>query len=491
MALTLLIILGAGIVAVLVAGVLVVRSKQRPVRLLSSAIQHVVETKDFQPVALPRAKGEMAMLVGWFNRLLRMVARMRERQTRLVLDASHELRNPLTSLRTNVDLLAVDVGNDRLSDDQRTEIVGDVQAQLGELSGLVTDLTHLARDEDEVRPQPLDVCEVVHQAVDRVRRRGQDRVFDVELSPLFMLGHADSLSRAVVNLLDNAVKWTPSGGTIRVRLEGNRLRVSDEGPGIPDADLPFVFDRFFRGQTGRGTPGTGLGLSIVAKTAEDHGGSVQVGRAASGGAEFTLQLPGVTTREALCTLLQGNGTELDAARSVEAAAVEAAVVAERAVLTAAGRAQAAALSAQRARAAVTTRAASAMAETVRQQAVVVQDHADAAAREVAAAAAEAASRVAAAVLPGHEAEARRAADSVAQITTAAAAATAVETALLAAAAARAAATAALDAAAAADDAARLVGVEVYGAARAVQDTADAAATQVAAETHHAAELISS
>jgi signal transduction histidine kinase len=485
---TLLIVGGVGILVALVAGVLVSRSRSRPVRQLSSAIQHVVETKDFQPVAVPNATGEVAMLASWFNRLLRMVARMRERQVRLVLDASHELRNPLTSLRTNVDLLAVDLSNDRLSLDQRTEIVGDVQAQLGELSGLVTDLTHLARDEDEVAPQPLDVCEVVNGAVDRVRRRGQDRVFDVELQPLFMVGHADALERAVVNLLDNAVKWTPAGGTVRVRVEGNRLRVSDEGPGIPEADLPFVFDRFFRGQTGRGTPGTGLGLSIVAKTVEDHSGSVQVGRAASGGAEFTVQLPGVTSREALCTLLQGIEADLGAARSGEAAAVAAAAVAEQAVGAAADRAVAAATTARRARAAAATSTASAMAETVRQRAVAVQDHADAAAREVAAAAAGAASRVASAVLPGQERQARRTAASVARVTTEAAAATARETTLEAAEAARAALMAAQDAAAAADDAARYVDLEVHGTAKVVQDAADAAATRIAAGTQHPAQL---
>lgn len=307
MSLTVL-ILGAGsILAAFVGGGLVARSRLRPVRLLHDAVQHVVETKDFQPVNVPHATGEVAALTSSFNQLLRIVASMRERQTRLVIDAGHELRNPLTSLRTNIDLLAVDTRCDRLSADQRTEIVGDVQAQLGELSGLVTDLTHLARDEDEVSPEPVDVREVVESAVDRVRRRGQDRVFDVELQPLFTVGHADALSRAVVNLLDNAVKWTPSGGTIQVRLNGNRLRVSDEGPGIPEADLPYVFDRFFRGQTGRGTPGTGLGLSIVAKTVEDHGGTVTAGRSIEGGAEFTVQLPGVTHREALPALLVAAG----------------------------------------------------------------------------------------------------------------------------------------------------------------------------------------
>jgi signal transduction histidine kinase len=488
MTLTLLIAGGAGLLAVVVVAV-VVRSNVRPVRLLSEAVQHVVETRDFQPVSVPHANGQVATLASWFNRLLRMVARMRERQNRLVLDAGHELRNPLTSLRTNVDLLAVDLRSDRLSAAQRAEIMGDIQAQLGELSGLVTDLTHLARDEDEAEPEALDVSQLVEAAVDRVRRRGQDRLIDVELQPLFMMGHADSLSRAVVNLLDNALKWTPSGGTVQVRLEGNRLRVSDEGPGIPEADLPYVFDRFFRGQTGSGTPGTGLGLSIVAKIVEDHGGSVRAGRTASGGAEFVVQLPGATSLEALSDVPRRTAAERDAARWVEAAAVEAAVVAEEAVSMAADEAAAVAFAARQARAAATARTASAMAETVKDQALADQEHADAAARQVAEAAATAAAKVASAVLPGHEVEAQEAAAAVAQLTVEAAAAAALQTARVAAASARAAAAAALKAATAAADAAMLVELEVHGAALAIHDAAEAAAARAAEETRNAAKLV--
>jgi len=97
------------------------------------------------------------------------------------------------------------------------------------------------------------------------------------------------------------VKWSPPGGTIRVQLDGDRLRVADQGPGIAEEDLPYVFDRFFRSETARNTPGTGLGLSIVAQTVTRHGGWIRVGRSAQGGAEFTVQLPGSTTLEGLDT----------------------------------------------------------------------------------------------------------------------------------------------------------------------------------------------
>ena len=290
--------LGAG-----VAGLFVARSALRPVRDLTAAVQHVTDTKDFQPIAIKYAFGDLSVLAASFNQLLRSIARMRERQARLVADAGHELRTPLTSLTTNVDLLTSDLQRGYLSQAQRGQILGDVRAQLSELSDLVGDLVQLSRDDSAGAFTPLDLRDTVRSAVERVRRRGSDRTFDVTLEEFHVVGDPDGLERTVTNLLDNAVKWSPPGSTIRVRMEGNRIRVADSGPGIPEADLPYVFDRFFRGASARKTPGTGLGLSIVAKTIEDHGGSVSAGRSDDGGAEFTIQLPGVTHLEALPSLL--------------------------------------------------------------------------------------------------------------------------------------------------------------------------------------------
>ena len=301
--LILLCVILASIAAAAVVSGFVARSSLRPVRQLTAAVEHVTDTRDFQPVAIRYVAGDLATLAAAFNSLLRTVARTRERQSRLVADAGHELRTPLTSLTTNVDLLVSDLRSDQLSTTQKGAILTDVRAQLTELTDLVGDLVQLSRDDSAGAFRPLDLREAVTAAVDRVRRRAGDRVIDVELDELHLVGDRDGLERLVTNLLDNAVKWSPPGSTIRVRLEGNRLRVSDAGPGIPDADLPYVFDRFFRGETARRTHGTGLGLSIVAKTAEDHGGTVTAGRSREGGAEFTVQLPGVTHREALPSLL--------------------------------------------------------------------------------------------------------------------------------------------------------------------------------------------
>ena len=108
--------------------------------------------------------------------------------------------------------------------------------------------------------------------------------------PHFVVGEPDTLERAVTNLLDNAVKFSPEGGTVHVRLADGTLTVSDEGPGIAPEDLPHIFDRFYRSNKARNTPGTGLGLSIVAHTVGAHGGMVGADNVPGGGAMFTLRL---------------------------------------------------------------------------------------------------------------------------------------------------------------------------------------------------------
>jgi len=294
-----LIIFGAsGVIAAGVVGATVARSSLRPVRQLSAAVEHVTVTKELTPIKID-ATGDIASLAESFNQMLTSLASSRERQAQLLADAGHELRTPLTSLRTNIDLLAADATSGILKEEDRVAIMGDVTAQLVEFTTLIGDLVALARDETSGSPEPLDFRDVVTAALERVRRRGHGLQFDVELNPFYVVGDSDMLERAVTNLLDNAVKWSPPGGIIRVQLEGNRLRVADQGPGIDDADLPHVFDRFYRADAARNTPGTGLGLSIVAKTVTQHGGWVRAGRSAQGGAEFTVQLPGSASEETL------------------------------------------------------------------------------------------------------------------------------------------------------------------------------------------------
>ncbi len=295
-----LILFGAtGVVLAAIAGNAVARSSLRPVRELAAAVEHVTLTEDLNPIAVS-GSDDVTRLAEAFNRMLRSLASSRDRQQRLIADAGHELRTPLTSLRTNIELLAADERTRMLTSDDRAAILTDVTAQLAEFTTLIGDLVHLTRDDRvAAAPEPIDLRDVVNAALERVRRRAKGLIFDVELNPLYVVGEADDLERAVTNLLDNAVKWSPPGGTVRVHLEGDRLRVADQGPGIPGSDLPYVFDRFYRGEAARTTPGTGLGLSIAAQTVARHGGWIRAGRSAQGGAEFTIRLPGATTVEDL------------------------------------------------------------------------------------------------------------------------------------------------------------------------------------------------
>jgi two-component system, OmpR family, sensor histidine kinase MprB len=291
-----LVIFGAaGVVWAAIAGSAVARSGIRPVRRLTLAAEHVADTDDLAPIPVS-GNDELSRLADSFNQMLRALALSRERQQQLIADTGHELRTPLTSLRTNIELLVADEQRGNLPAQARQEILADVSAQLAEFTSLIGDLVQLAR-EDRVTPapEPIDFRNVVNSALERVRRRGPGLRFDVELNPFYVIGEADTLERAITNLLDNAVKWSPPGGTVRVQLEGDRLRVADEGPGIAEKDLPYIFDRFYRADSSRNTPGTGLGLSIVAQTVARHGGSVRAGRSAQGGAEFTVRLPGSTT----------------------------------------------------------------------------------------------------------------------------------------------------------------------------------------------------
>ncbi len=298
--LTLIIFGLTGVVLAAIAGSAVARSSLRPVRELAAAVEHVTLTQDLTPIAVS-GSDDITRLAQAFNGMLRSLASSRERQQRLIADAGHELRTPLTSLRTNIELLAADEQSRMLSTNDRAAILADVSAQLREFTTLIGDLVHLTRDERvAAAPEPIDLRDVVNASLERVRRRApKGLIFDVELNPLYVLGEADDLERAITNLLDNAVKWSPPNGTIRVHLEGDRLRVADQGQGIAETDLPHVFDRFYRGEAARTTPGTGLGLSIAAQTVSRHGGWIRAGRSAQGGAEFTIRLPGATTIEDL------------------------------------------------------------------------------------------------------------------------------------------------------------------------------------------------
>jgi two-component system sensor histidine kinase MprB len=290
---------GAGVLLAAAAGTAVAQGGLRPVQRLTEATERVGRTGNLQPIAIS-GDDELARLTASFNSMLAAVAESQERQRRLVADAGHELRTPLTSLRTNLELLAASDRPDApsLSEQDRKEISDDVRAQVEELSALVGDLVELAReDAPQVVHEPVELREVVERALARAGRRAPDVHFEVDLVPWSLLGDANALERAVLNLLDNAVKWSPPGATVHVRLRPTGhgtavVDVADAGPGIAEADLPYIFERFYRSSAARTMPGSGLGLAIVAQVATRHGGSVRASRRPAGGTLMTLELPG-------------------------------------------------------------------------------------------------------------------------------------------------------------------------------------------------------
>jgi two-component system, OmpR family, sensor histidine kinase MprB len=269
-----------GIVLAAGLGLLVARTALGPVRRLTVATERITETRDLGERVDAAGTDELARLGRSFNTMLGALDESLRAQRQLVADASHELRTPLTSLRTNVEVLA----RGGLPADERRRALADAQTQIEELSVLVADVVELARDGE---PQPvqedvrLDL--LVRGELRRAERRGVPVTFTARLQEVVVRGDPDRLQRAVANILDNAVKWSPEGGVVEVEAGPEGVIVRDHGPGIAREDLPFVFDRFYRAPAARGKPGSGLGLAIVRRVAELHGGSVRAEPAGGGG----------------------------------------------------------------------------------------------------------------------------------------------------------------------------------------------------------------
>ncbi len=212
-------------------------------------------------------------------------------QRQLVADASHELRTPVTSLRTNVEVL-LDPGSAALGEDERRRLLDDMRGQSEELTLLINDVIELARGDEPLQAvDDVRLDEVVAEAVGRAQRDAPGVRFTTSLAPVVVRGDAERLGRAVGNLLSNAAKHSPPDGVVDVVAGDGVVSVRDHGPGVPDEDKPLIFDRFYRGATARGRPGSGLGLAIVRQVASAHGGSVTVEDAPGGGALFRLSLP--------------------------------------------------------------------------------------------------------------------------------------------------------------------------------------------------------
>jgi two-component system sensor histidine kinase MprB len=244
-----------------------------------------------------RADDEVGQLATRFNRMLDRLEGSRSAldesvraQRQLVADASHELRTPVTSLRTNIEVL---LQGGELSDEDRNRLLRDVVEQSEELSQLVGDLIELARGDQPIsNAEDVRLDRVVEESIARGRRNSPNIDFHLSAVPVIVEGVPERLGRAVNNLVDNACLHSPRDGAVEVGVDQHGVTVRDHGRGIPEGDLPYVFDRFFRGENSRSRQGSGLGLAIVRQVAEQHGGSVTAANASDGGAVFRLNLPG-------------------------------------------------------------------------------------------------------------------------------------------------------------------------------------------------------
>jgi two-component system sensor histidine kinase MprB len=270
------------------------RNVVAPIVHVSEAAAHIAATEDLGRRIEVETQDEVGELAAHFNAMLDTLERSVTAQRQLVADASHELRTPITSLRTNIEVLA----EGQLPAEERGRLLADVEEQITELGSLVADLIELARgDEPQREREDIRLDDLVAESVARAQRHAPGVRFEARLSPVLVEGTRERLARAVNNLLDNAARHSAPGGVVEVYADAGGVRVRDHGTGVDPADLPHLFDRFYRGASARGRPGSGLGLAIVRQVAEQHGGSVQAVNAPGGGAEFTLSLPAALVRE--------------------------------------------------------------------------------------------------------------------------------------------------------------------------------------------------
>ena len=283
-----------GVLLAVALGWLVARTALVPLNALTDTVEDLAETTDVTRRLEPGGYDELGRLRRTFNRLLEALESSRRAQSQLVLDASHELRTPLTSLRTNLEVIR---RVEELSGEDRSVLVDDVLVQLQELTDIVGDLAELARgDQGPASREPLRLDLLVQDevAVQNTHGRSKDVRFDLDAAPCWVVASDDGLRRAVGNLLDNARKWSPPGEPVSVECRGGTVVVRDHGPGIAEADLPHVFDRFYRSPAARGLPGSGLGLAIVAQVVKAEGGTIVAENDPRGGARMTMRLPTIT-----------------------------------------------------------------------------------------------------------------------------------------------------------------------------------------------------
>lgn len=290
------VVVGAGI-AVLIAlgvGVLVSRRVTRPIVALTSAARRLESGDRNARSRLHDAPGEIGQLSGAFDQMADALHREDELRRTLVADVAHEMRTPATILLASLEELV-----DGLAE-PTPERLGSLHEEVLRLRRVIEDLEALASAQAaglHLVKAPVDLAAVALDAVDALRSSFDDAGLTLSTSmvPVVVDGDADRLRQIVVNLLTNALKYTPRGGNVAVSVtphdEVARLTVTDDGPGISPDDAPLVFERFWRGDNARHVTGSGIGLTIVNELAKAHGGNASLDSVPGSGAAFIVSLP--------------------------------------------------------------------------------------------------------------------------------------------------------------------------------------------------------
>ncbi len=297
-----LILVSAGLVAAIgFASVLLARRLSAPIRHLTEMADRMARG-DLEAPVRPHGPHEIRRLAVAFETMARRVREMLAQQRQFVDNAAHELRSPLASIRLRIDMLAR-LANGHAGNRERFErYLRETEAQLAGLEQLVNDLLLLSSVEEEEMPAALlDLSPLLYELADEmaplVREKAHRLVLEVPPHLPPVKGNETYLRVAVRNLLDNAIKYTPAGGTItlRARAEAGEVivEVEDTGPGIPDEEVAHVFDRFYRSRAARGSriTGVGLGLALVHTIVTRHGGRVGVESRPGAGTCFRIYLP--------------------------------------------------------------------------------------------------------------------------------------------------------------------------------------------------------
>jgi two-component system sensor histidine kinase MprB len=291
---TRLVVIGlVGVGAAMLLGWLVARRMVRPVEQLRDTAEQIAVTQDLSTPIPVGGAAEIGSLARSFTTMVVALGESRREQQQLISDASHELRTPLTSLQTNAELLA---RADELDPGEYQAVVEGLQLEVGELTDLVSELVELATDRsaDREAPEVVSLAELARSVAARAERRSGRAVAVVdEGSDSSVFAEPQLLERAISNLVENAQKYSPADTGVEVAVRGRRLEVRDRGRGIPERDLPHVFDRFYRSVEARTEPGSGLGLAIVKQTVERHHGTVWATTRPTGGAAVGFELPPV------------------------------------------------------------------------------------------------------------------------------------------------------------------------------------------------------